>query len=186
MINGKYESLPELLIAHPGATTATLGLGQTFTFDPADVSIVAIPYRFFVAILHLQLEPMKRITSAGRFSKKAKDGYRYRDDLRKAFHEEGLVFAPGETIVALKVEHYRALPKSCFGKDGQLNEEGLRRAGTGASTKPDCSNVLKEIEDALTSEDETICDVQFIKRWNCTDRHLTRVTIKIAGLPNAA
>jgi hypothetical protein len=182
------DSIPNLLALLPPDLPPTievvLGLGQRLTIGTGRMPAAETDVRVFVAVLHFRLEPMVRLTRAEVHSAKAKKVFAYRDKLRKAFVEEGLVIAPGETIVELLVENCRALPKSCFNKDGSLNKEGRIRAGSGADTTPDSLNLAKEIEDALAPAsaggDAAICRSALQKTWNCTDRDLTRVTITLS------
>lgn len=93
---------------------------------------------------------------------------------------EGLITGP----VKLTVRIFRSIPKSFSGKRRALAEEGKILP----ITKPDASNVVKSVEDALNKilwvDDSQVCDHTISKRYSSTPRVEVEIELMEVGNGN--
>ena len=106
------------------------------------------------ATLHIDPRGYLRRTHQGRFSPAAKRYHEYMNSLRVLARAEGLTLADSFAVV-----FHMPMPKSW----SQKKKDRLR--GEPHQQKPDYSNCLKALEDALHPNDKEIWRVHGEQRW---------------------
>jgi len=103
----------------------------------------------------------------------------YETFIRELFAVKYEGFTPLAGAVKIRLNIYRGIPRSTSRKQAEKMEATLVRP----TTKPDCSNVLKAVEDALNGlafrDDSQIVDEHVWKYYSRTPR----VEIYVEGMP---
>jgi hypothetical protein len=121
------------------------------------------PPRIWTARIDVTPRPALKTTHDGRFSPKAKDYHRYKDEILRQCKFWG--YDPKWVVTAIDCTFLMPMPGDCW-KGGLLTSKGFDLMGQPHELIPDWDNLIKPPQDALRRKDQTIGVGQGRKVWS--------------------